>query len=211
MKKLAVLISVILAAALSVNAAEIPAKTKAVLAEIEKANSSLTTITSPVTETRTMPNGKSFVSSGDFYYTSPNLLAIRYITPAGDYLVINTEDVAQKKKQGKTFKLSIKKNQTMQMLSNTLLWCISGKLVNLAEANEAAVTVSEANGLITVVFTAEGKTTSKEFKKIELSYDKATKRIKTMAMTDKGNIVTKYTMDSPQYGVQIPASVYVVK
>lgn len=210
MKKLAVLISVILAAALSVNAAEIPAKTKAVLAEIEKANSSLTTITSPVTETRTMPNGKSFVSSGDFYYTSPNLLAIRYITPAGDYLVINTEDVAQKKKQGKTFKLSIKKNQTMQHLSNTLLWCISGKLISLAEANDASVAVSEANGMINVVFTPGGKT-SKEFKKIELSYDKATKRIKTMAMTDKGNIVTKYTMDSPQYGVQIPASVYVVK
>lgn len=210
MKKLAVLISVILAAALSVNAAEIPAKTKAVLAEIEKANSSLTTITSPVTETRTMPNGKSFVSSGDFYYTSPNLLAIRYITPAGDYLVINTEDVAQKKKQGKTFKLSIKKNQTMQHLSNTLLWCISGKLISLAEANDASVAVSEANGMINVVFTPGGKT-SKEFKKIELSYDKATKRIKTMAMTDKGNIVTKYTMDSPQYGAQIPASVYVVK
>ena len=210
MKKLAVLISVILAAALSVNAAEIPAKTKAVLAEIEKANSSLTTITSPVTETRTMPNGKSFVSSGDFYYTSPNLLAIRYITPAGDYLVINTEDVAQKKKQGKTFKLSIKKNQTMQHLSNTVLWCISGKLISLAEANDASVAVSEANGMINVVFTPGGKT-SKEFKKIELSYDKATKRIKTMAMTDKGNIVTKYTMDSPQYGAQIPASVYVVK
>ena len=210
MKKLAVLISVILAAALSVNAAEIPAKTKAVLAEIEKANSSLTTITSPVTETRTMPNGKSFVSSGDFYYTSPNLLAIRYITPAGDYLVVNTEDVAQKKKQGRTFKLSIKKNQTMQHLSNTLLWCVSGKLISLAEANDASVAVSEANGMINVVFTPGGKT-SKEFKKIELSYDKATKRIKTMAMTDKGNIVTKYTMDSPQYGALIPASVYVVK
>ena len=210
MKKLAVLISVILAAALSVNAAEIPAKTKAVLAEIEKANSSLTTITSPVTETRTMPNGKSFVSSGDFYYTSPNLLAIRYITPAGDYLVINTEDVAQKKKQGRTFKLSIKKNQTMQHLSNTLLWCISGKLISLAEANDASVAVSEANGMINVVFTPGGKT-SKDFKKIELSYDKATKRIKTMAMTDKGNIVTKYTMDKPQYGSAIDASVFVIK
>ena len=210
MKKIAVLLSALFALAVSVNAAEIPAKTKAVLAEIENANKSLTTITSPVTETRTMPNGKSFVSSGDFYYTSPNLLAIRYTTPAGDYLVINTKDVAQKKKQGKTFRLSIKNNQTMQHLSNTLLWCISGKLISLAEANDASVAVSEANGMITVVFTPGGKT-SKEFKKIELSYDKSTKRIKTMAMTDKSNIVTKYTMDKPEYGTQIPASVYVVK
>lgn len=210
MKKIAVLLIALFAVAFSVNAIEIPAKTKAVLAEIENANKSLTTITSPVTETRTMPNGKSFVSSGNFYFTNPNLLAIRYTSPAGDYLVINTEDVAQKKKQGRTFKLSIKKNQTMQHLSNTLLWCISGKLVSLAEANDATVAVSEANGLITVVFTAGGKT-SKEFKKIELSYDKATKRIKTMAMTDKSNIVTKYTMDKPQYGTKIDASVFVVK
>ena len=211
MKKIAVLLCAFLAVAVSANAVEIPAKTKAVLTEIEKANQSLTTITSPVTETRTMPNGRQFVSAGDFYYSGPNLLAIRYTSPAGDYLVINAEEIAQKKKQGRTFKLSIKKNETMQMLSNTLLWCISGKLVNLAEANEAAVTVSEANGLITVVFTAEGKTTSKEFKKIELSFDKATKRIKTMAMTDKGNIVTKYTMDKPEYGTKIAPSVFQVK
>lgn len=211
MKKIAVLLSAIFAFAASVNAAEISEKTKAVLAEIEKANQSLTTIISPVTETRTMPNGKEFVSNGNFYFSYPQLLAIRYTKPEGDYLVINTEDIAQKKKQGKSFKFSIKKNETMQQLSNTLLWCISGKLINLAEANDANVAASEANGVITVVFTAAGKTSSREFKKIELCFDKATKRIKSMAMTDKGNVVTKYTMDNPQFGAQIPASTFEIK
>ena len=211
MKKIAVLLCAFLAVAVSANAVEISAKTKTVLTDIEKANQALTTITGPVTETRTMPNGKQFTSTGNFYFSSPNLLAIRYTSPAGDYLVINKEEIAQKKKHGKTFKLSIKKNETMQQLSNTLLWCISGKLVNLAEANQAAVAVSEANGLITVVFTAEGKTSSREFKKIELSYDKATKHLKSMAMTDKNNVVTKYTMDKPEYGSAIDASVFVVK
>jgi hypothetical protein len=46
---------------------------------------------------------------------------------------------------------------------------------------------------------------------IELTYDKATMRIKTMALTDKNNIVTKYTMDKPQYGSAIDASVFEIK
>lgn len=207
MKKLMVLISAFLAAALSVNAAGMSEQTKAVLTKIEKANETLTTITSPVTETRTLPNGKNFVSEGTFYFTSPDLIAIRYTNPAGDYLVVNATEIAQKKKQGKTFRFDLAKNQTMQSLSNTLLWCISGKLISLAEANNASVNVSEANGLINVVFKAEGAS-GRDFKKIELSYDAATKRIKTMALTDKNNIVTKYTMDKPQYGTTIIPSVF---
>lgn len=210
MKKTTFLIIAFLAAAFSLNAGQISDQAKATLAAIEKANESLTTICSPVTETRTLPNGKNFVSTGNFYYQNPELLAIRYADPEGDYLVINTEEVAQKKKQGKTFKVSLKKNETMQDLSSTLLWCISGKLIRLAEANNANVKVSEANGVINVVFTAEVKS-GRDFKKIELNYDKATKRIKTMAMTDKNNVVTKYTMDKPQYGSSIPASTFVVK
>lgn len=207
MKKLMVLISAFLAAALSVNAAGMSEQTKAVLTKIEKANETLTTITSPVTETRTLPNGKNFVSEGTFYFTSPDLIAIRYTNPAGDYLVVNATEIAQKRKQGKTFRFDLAKNQTMQSLSNTLLWCISGKLISLAEANNASVTVSEANGLINVVFKAEGAS-GRDFKKIELSYDAATKRIKTMALTDKNNVVTKYTMDKPQYGTTIIPSVF---
>ena len=98
----------------------------------------------------------------------------------------------------------------MQDLSNTLLWCISGKLVKLAEANDAAVSTSEANGIITVVFTAEAKN-GRDFKKVELTYDKATMRLKSMAMTGKNNTVTKYTMDKPQYGAQIDASLFQIK
>ncbi len=210
MKKLAVLIIASLVAAFSANAAEISAQAKSVLSAIENANASITSIQSPVTENRTLPNGKNFVSEGTFYFTSPNLLAIRYTKPEGDYLVVNATEIAQKKKQGKTFKFALAKNRTMQDLSNTLLWCISGKLIKLAEANNATVTVSEANGVINVVFKAEGAS-GRDFKKIELTYDAATKRIKTMALTDKNNIVTKYTMSNPQYGASIPASTFETK
>lgn len=210
MKKVAFSIIALLAVVFSVSAAEISEKTKAVLTKIEKANESLTTISSPVTETRTLPNGKAFVSNGTFSFSYPNLLAIRYTKPDGDYLVVNATEIAQKKQQGKTFKVSLKKNATMQELSNTLLWCISGKLIRLAESNNAAVTTSEANGMIKVVFTAEVKN-GRDFKKIELNYDKATMRIKSMALTDKGNVVTKYTIDKPQYGATIPASTFQVK
>jgi len=100
MKKIAVIIA-LLSVALSVNAAEIPETTKAVLAKIEKANESLSTISSPVTETRMMPNGKEFVSTGNFYFSSPNLLAIRYIDPAGDYLVINTTKLPRRRNRAR--------------------------------------------------------------------------------------------------------------
>lgn len=209
MKRIVFSILAFCAVAFSLNA-QMTAQTKAVLASIEKANESLKTITSPVTETRTLPNGKAFISKGNFHFASPDRLAILYTNPQGEYLVINTEEIAQKKKQGKTFKLSLKKNETMKELSSTLLWCISGKLLRLAEANNASVKVSEASGVVNVVFTAEVKT-GRDFKKIDLKYEKATLRLKSMAMTDKNNIVTKYTMDKPQYGTSIPASVFVVK
>ena len=207
MKKITVLLFAFLSVALSVSAANMSEKTKAVLAKIEKANQSVSSISSPVTETRTFPNGKQFVSKGSFYFASPDRLAIRYTKPEGDYLIINTTEIAQKKKQGKSFKFSLKKNELMQELSNTLLWCISGKLIRLAEANDAAVTASEANGVIKVVFTAEVKN-GRDFKKIELCYDKTTMRLKSMAMTAKNNIVTKYTMDKPTFGAKIDASVF---
>ena len=97
MKKFAVLMIASLVAAFSVSAAEMSDQTKAVLSVIEKSNASMTTIASPVTETRTLPNGKSFVSEGNFYFTYPNLLAIRYTNPQGDYLVVNATEIAQKK------------------------------------------------------------------------------------------------------------------
>ena len=210
MRKIAVSLIAFLTVALSVNSAEIPETAKAVLAKIEKANESLSTIVSPVTETRTLPNGKKFVSNGNFYFSSPDLLAIHYTNPAGDYLISNATEIAQKRKQGKNFRFSLKKNETMQALSSTLLWCISGKLIKLAEANNASVTTSEANGFINVVFTAEVRN-GKDFKKIELCYDKATMRIKSMALTDKQNIVTKYTMDKPQYATEIDAALFQIK
>ena len=210
MRKIAVSLIAFLTVALSVNSAEIPETAKAVLAKIEKANESLSTIVSPVTETRTLPNGKKFVSNGNFYFSSPDLLAIHYTNPAGDYLISNATEIAQKRKQGKNFRFSLKKNETMQALSSTLLWCISGKLIKLAEANNASVTTSEAGGFINVVFTAEVRN-GRDFKKIELCYDKTTMRIKSMALTDKQNIVTKYTMDKPQYATEIDAALFQIK
>lgn len=210
MRKIAVSLIAFLTVALSVNSAEIPETAKTVLAKIEKANESLSTIVSPVTETRTLPNGKKFVSNGNFYFSSPDLLAIHYTNPAGDYLISNATEIAQKRKQGKNFRFSLKKNETMQALSSTLLWCISGKLIKLAEAHNASVTTSEADGFINVVFTAEVRN-GRDFKKIELCYDKATMRIKSMALTDKQNIVTKYTMDKPQYSTEIDAALFQIK
>lgn len=210
MRKIAVALIAFLTVALSANSAGIPETTKSVLAKIEKANESLNTIVSPVTETRTLPNGKKFVSNGNFYFSSPDLLAIHYTNPAGDYLISNATEIAQKRKQGKNFRFSLKKNETMQALSSTLLWCISGKLIKLAEVNNASVTTSEANGMINVVFTAEVKK-GRDFKKIELCYDKATMRIKSMALTDKQNVVTKYTMDKPQYATEIDAALFQIK
>lgn len=210
MRKIAVALIAFLTVALSANSAEIPETTKSVLAKIEKANESLSTIVSPVTETRTLPNGKKFVSNGNFYFSSPDLLAIHYTNPAGDYLISNATEIAQKRKQGKNFRFSLKKNETMQALSSTLLWCISGKLIKLAEVNNASVTTFEADGMINVVFTAEVKK-GRDFKKIELCYDKTTMRIKSMALTDKQNIVTKYTMDKPQYATEIDAALFQIK
>lgn len=206
MKRIAVLLAS-LAVVFSVNAAEIPENTKAVLAEIEKVNEAITTIVSPVTETRTLPNGKQFISNGTFYFSHPNLLAIRYTEPEGDYLVINAEEIAQEKEHGRSFNVSLKRNESVRTLSTTLLWGISGKLINLAEANDAIVTTTESNGMINIVFQAQGKK-AKDFKQIELSYDKATMQIRSLTLLDKNKVVTTYTMTDAKYGVEIDPAIF---
>lgn len=207
MKKTAVLILSFLAAVFSVNAAEISEQSKAILQKIEKANESLTTITSQITETRTLQNGKQFVSHGIFYFSRPNRLAIRYAEPEGDYLVINAVEVSQKKKHGRSFSVSLKRNESVRALSSTLLLGISGKLISLAEENNAAVTTTESNGIINVVFKTHGKN-AKDFKQIDLSYDKSTMQIKSLTLTDKNNVVTTYIMKQAEYGVEIDPTVF---
>jgi outer membrane lipoprotein-sorting protein len=210
MKKTAVLILSLLTVVFSVNAAEISEQSKAILQQIEKANESLTTITSQITETRKLQNGKQFISNGVFYFSHPNLLAIYYTEPQGDYLVINTEEIAQEKEHGRSFNVSLKRNESVRTLSTTLLWGISGKLISLAEANDAIVTTTESNGMINVVFVAQGKK-AKDFKQIELNYDKASMQIKSLTLIDKNKVVTTYTMKDAQYGVSIDPSVFVIK
>ncbi len=207
MKKIAFALVAFLTAALSTGAAEISEQTKSVLTSIEKANESITTISSAVTEIRTMPNGKQFVSKGVFNFSAPNLLSIHYSDPEGDYLVINAEQVAQKKKHGRSFKVSLKRNETVRALSSTLLLGLRGKLISLAEENEATVTVSEAGGVLNVIFKAEIKK-GRDYKQIELSYDKATMQIQSMSLTDKNNVVTKYTLEKSQYGIEIDPALF---
>lgn len=209
MRKIFITLLSFFALAFTMHAAEISEKTRAVLTKIEEANKTVKTISSDLNQTKTMVNGRQFKSTGNFYYASPDELAIIYTDKLGDYLIVNTTQLAQKKGK-KEQKFSIAKNDVIKNLSSTLLCCISGRIVELAEANDATVTTTETGGKIKVTLTP-GKRTTKGFEKIELYYDKTSMYISSMVMQENNGAVTEYVMVNPKFNQSLDQTVFEIK
>ena len=163
------------------------------LSFIAKKNAGVSSLESSFKHTKTMKtSGKVTVSSGTLYYIAPDKLSMLYAAPSTDYLVINgdTMDISR---GDRTASYNTAKNPLMAQLRDVLLLCISGKVKEAAESNDADIAVESSSGSYVVTLTARTKS-SRGYSKVVLKYSKTTGILSEMETAEMSQIVNLYQM-----------------
>lgn len=180
-----------------------------ILAQIEKANAAITSIEGKFAQTKTIAaNGKEIKSDGTIYLSESDKMAMHYNAPSTDLLIINGERfymIRGKKKNN----FNTEKNKAMRNLRNTLLYCVHGKPAQLAEENNADISVSNGKESTIVTLTSQKKT-PRGYERIALNYDAKTHLLTRMEMVEWGGNSTVYEMNGLKLNAYIDASVYVI-
>ena len=141
------------------------------------------------TQARTIKaSGKVFRSAGVVSYKSPDQLTMTYTDPAGEYLVISGP-MLRSNTQGQQISVDTDKNARFKVLRNTLLNCIDGNYEQAAKDNDAELTVSDKNGVKTVVMKAS-KAAARGYSQILMEYVKGLPV--RMVLEEFGGISTEY-------------------
>lgn len=180
---------------------------QAVLSQIEKANATITSIKGKFAQTKTIAaNGKQIKSDGTLYISGSDKMAMHYNAPSTDLLIINGERfymIRGKKKND----FNTTKNKAMRSLRNTLLYCVHGKPAQLAEENNANISVSKETEDFIVTLTSQKKT-ARGYKKIILNYDSQSHLLTRMEMIEWGGNSTVYEISGIKKNDTFPATVY---
>ncbi len=185
------------------------ADNQAVLDQIEKANASVKTLVTPFTQVKTVvATGAKKNSAGTLYYRANNCMAQHYTQPSGECFVINANKIYMVR-NGKKMHFDASKNAPMRALSNTLLYCIQGKIRTLSAENNAEISVSSDAKHNIVTLTAKKKV-ARGYKKIVLRYNKVDGRLHSMQMDEFTGNSTLYTMTDYKLNGTIDASVFAI-
>lgn len=202
-------ISCLLFGTLSANAVPsgVSDKDDAALSRIEKAGEKVTDIRCDFTRTRTLKaSGKVIKSEGELFFNSKGCLAMLYVKPAEEFLILNPGKVYMKR-SGKGLSFSTDKNKQMDALSTTLIGCIEGKVGKVAEENSASVAVEDRSGEVVVVLTSKVQGV-KGYSKIVLSYRKSDYMLTKMSMLEFSGVENLYDMSQIQKNISVDESVF---
>ena len=123
------------------------------------------------TQARTIQaSGKVIRSNGVVSFKAPDQLTMTYVDPEGEYLVISGP-MLRSNTQGQQISINTDKNARFRVLRNTLLNCITGAYEQAAKDNDAELSVSEKNGVKTVLMKAR-KAAPRGYSKILMEYVK---------------------------------------
>lgn len=201
MKKILFLIAGVFAA-FSASAAD----TEAILAKIEKANASYTSMTCKIDQIRKLPNKSQVNLACDFYFKTPDKLAMIYTEPATDRLIINGKKLYLNR-GGKASTFSLDKSAAVGSLATSLLNAVTGHVQAVADANNADYTVVEDSKFYIVTISARQKA-PKGYSKITLYYRKSDCLLETMKMEEFTRVTNVYKMNSFAKNVSVDDSVF---
>ena len=85
------------------------------------------------------------------------------------------------------------KNPLMAQLRNVLLLCVSGKVKEAADSNDAEISVESASGFYVITLTSRTKS-SRGYSKVVLKYSKTSGILSEMETTEMSQIVNLYQM-----------------
>ncbi len=177
------------------------------LDKIQKAGNSVSRITADFVQTRIIAaSGKVVKSSGKLYYTDQSQLSMQYVKPSGDVLVIDG-GLMYLNRGGKANNFDLTKNKLMSSLSSMLLGCIAGNAGQVADANNADISVSESGNDYVVTIKARNQAV-RGYSDIVLNYRKSDCLLVKMDITEFSGIRNVYEMSSIDARAAVDSSVF---
>ena len=140
-----------------------------IIEKIREVNAQYTALTSNFKQIKHLPYLKEkVVSAGKFFYTKPDRLAMKYLEPAGDMMLINGDKFFMSA-AGKISKTTAKANAKMRKLKSILSACLQG---DVKQMEYAAITCTEHPEYYSVAVELEGKGKGGTVKKVTVDYDR---------------------------------------
>lgn len=140
-----------------------------IIEKIREVNAQYTALTSNFKQIKHLPYLKEkVVSVGKFFYTKPDRLAMKYLEPAGDMMLINGDKFFMSA-AGKISKTTAKANAKMRKLKSILSACLQG---DVKQMEYAAITCTEHPEYYSVAVELEGKGKGGTVKRVTVDYDR---------------------------------------
>lgn len=175
---------------------------KDIVAKIKNANEKVENISCKFKQTKEIAMiNNPVVSNGDFYFTKPNQLALKYTD--GEVMIINKENVTIGKK-GKARNVK-SKNKQVEALASTLLACMSGDVMKL---NGSVEKMNDGAKEITFKVKVDFTVGKGQISNLELAYDKKDMTLKSMKMIEADGSFTLYELQSKALNKAIDSNVY---
>ena len=132
--------------------------------------------------------GKTVWSEGIMHYTAPDQFRLNYLTPKGDYIILDG-DMFRSKAGHQAMDIDTHKNPALRGFRNTVLGCISGNYEAIAKKAGAALSVRETSAGKSVTINASGA--SRGYSSILVDYDKENRPVRLVLKEFSGN-ATEY-------------------
>lgn len=153
------------------------------------------TIEADFTQTRVMKvSGKTTEKTGHLTFDGNDRLEMLYTNPENEYFIIDGMTV-KINLDGKKAELDAEKVKMVQLQRATLLNCISGNWEQAAQDNEADLTVTEEDGIRTVLIKAKGKVPRGGYAFVELTYQLSNNQMTKMVLEDALGIKNTYIIN----------------
>ena len=179
-----------------------------ILDEIQHVNSSATALVSRLKQERYAPLlKKRTTTEADFQY-APGMMSIHYDTPAGDCFVINGEQVMVTSK-GKQ-RVMDGNEGIAKMLRVMLMAAMTGDYAEAMYYAKEQPSLTQTTDSYIVEVKLDGRKSHSPLSGVEATYDKATKRIRTITMHQALGGYTSYTLEHIVPNPALDKSLFVI-
>jgi outer membrane lipoprotein-sorting protein len=172
-----------------------------IIEKIRQANVQYTALTSNFKQIKHLPYLKEkVVSTGRFFYTKPDRLAMKYLEPAGDMMLINGDKFFMSA-AGKISKTTAKANVKMRKMKSILSACLQG---DVKQMEYAAITCEEHPDHYSVAVELNGKGKGGTVKKVTVDYDRKDFTPSNLKIEEVDGTYSLYELSSKEFN-QPPA------
>ena len=181
----------------------------AIMAKIEKANSTMKTVQCKFHQVRTIKaSGKKNSADGNLYFNVDGRLAMRFTAPEGEY-IISSGNKFYVHRGPKNAVFDITKNATVANMSGTLIGCVKGNPAEVAKRSDYKISVADnAEGYVVTLTTDNAA--RRGYSKIVLTYRKSDCILVKMVMDEPSGVSTLYEMSDIKKNATFPDSVFIV-